>query len=82
MNINGNFKTYVEIDEQDIEVLVAYSGYYEQGISYGLPENCYPDEGEIELVEVHTEDGNILDKLSSTQQDKLIEKAWEHYGES
>jgi hypothetical protein len=42
---------------QEVEVTLTFKGYYDPGCSSGLPENCYPPEGEIEILTATTTDG-------------------------
>ena len=53
-------------DDEALELLYEYkvitlsvsgSSYYQEGRSYGLPENCYPDEGDTEITAVIGPDG-------------------------
>jgi len=38
--------------EEELELEIEGRSYYAEGRSYGLPENCYPDEGETEILTV------------------------------
>jgi len=42
-------------DGSEVDVSVTFSGYYDPGCSYGLPENCYPPEGEININTIQIE---------------------------
>jgi len=37
-------------DDVDFEIVVRFNGYYEPAYTMGLPENCYPEEGDDERV--------------------------------
>lgn len=44
------------------------------GKTYGLPEDCYPDEGETEITKVIGPDGKDWEnKLTSSERDRIIE---------
>lgn len=38
--------------EEELVLEIEGRSYYTEGRSYGLPENCYPDEGETEILSV------------------------------
>jgi hypothetical protein len=43
--------------EQRLDLKLTFSGYYDQGRTYGRPEDCYPPEGEINFHTVKVGDG-------------------------
>ena len=45
----------------EVDVSVTFSGYYDPGCSYGLPENCYPAESEVSVLTASTEETGDMD---------------------
>lgn len=83
-----SFLTSIEKGEEEIDVEVIYSGYYDRGVSYGAPENCYPEEGEIEIDAVYELDivtdkamksVDLADNMSYNELEKLEQEAWEDF---
>ena len=59
---------------QIIKLAVEGSSYFAPGKTYGLPENCYPDEGDTEITSVIGPDGkDWSDKLSDSENDSILE---------
>ena len=52
----SDFKTYLCLmhdgEEHEIEVRISYDATYQAAYTTGLPENCYPAEGEMDLTAV------------------------------
>ena len=48
-------------DGREVDVTVTFDGYYDPGCTYGLPENCYPPDGEVTVHTVATEADGTLD---------------------
>jgi hypothetical protein len=64
-----------EFETVYITLNVRGNAYYQPGIYYGPPENCYPDEGDCELSSVEDEDGNDWeDRLTKSELDSIMEK--------
>jgi hypothetical protein len=62
-----------------ITLTVEGRSYFQPGRTYGLPENCYPDEGDTEITSVIGSDGNDWsDKLTEREKDSLIEMIQEN----
>lgn len=72
------------INEDDYEyhtvaLQVEGSAYYTPGRLYGPPENCYPDEGEVEITSVIGPDGkDWTDQLTHAERDTIEEMITEH----
>ena len=64
-------------DEEDVEVEVEWEGYYEPARISGPPENCYPEESEMDILEVIRIDTRQPVVLTEDQLDELTERAWE-----
>lgn len=48
--------------------------YFQPGCNWKLPEDCYPDEGETEIISVIGPDGKDWeDQLTQSEKDSLIE---------
>lgn len=80
-NVTGKYIAYVlgEVDEKRYEyttitLKVEGRAYFQPGRISGLPENCYPDEGEVEIKHAVGPDGNDWqDQLTHAEHDALIE---------
>ena len=51
-NVSADIETTVELDGRtyDVYVEVTARGYYDSGCCSGPPENCYPPEGEMDIL--------------------------------
>ena len=51
-NVHADIETTVELDgcTYDVYVEATAHGYYDPGRTYGPPENCYPPEGEMDIL--------------------------------
>lgn len=58
---------------QEIELEVKGRSYYMEGKTSGLPENCYPDEGETEIIEVTYKGKPFTDPLTSEETEQAQE---------
>ncbi len=57
-----------------INLEVEGRSYYERGRSHGLPEDCYPDEGDTEIMSVIGPDGkDWTDKLTASEELSIID---------
>ena len=81
-----DFETTIEIGDEEYEVRVVWEGYYQPAKTTGAPENCYPEEGEMEIVKVEFvgewPEGlsqEEFDSICTDQYSRLIDLAWEHY---
>lgn len=69
--------------EQDL--VITFTGYYDEGKTYGPPETCYPSEGEVTFQTVSVDGGPAQDfdtwaksaGLTSDELRKLEGKAFE-----
>ena len=54
IKVEAEICTSVELDglTYDVEATVQGSGYYDPGRGSGPPEDCYPPEGEMEILSV------------------------------
>lgn len=76
----GKFTTNIDIDhEDDVEVQVTWEGFYRRAKISGPPECCHPAEGEMELVSVKRTDDWSKVHLLSSQEERLLDLAWEDY---
>lgn len=79
MNVLGRTTIYIG----DAALTVSYSGYHLPAKTSGPWEDCYPEEGELNLDSVVLQDGrDITDKLNQRYTDKLIEACWEDHAYS
>jgi hypothetical protein len=61
-----------EYEYQTITLNVEGSSYFQPGKFYGPPENCYPDEGEIEILSVMGPDNKDWeDKLTDKEVEQI-----------
>ena len=64
---------------QVIPLDIEGSAYYQEGRSYGPPENCYPDEGDVEITSVtNASNEDWSDKLSTSERDSIEEMIQDH----
>ena len=76
----GKFTTNIDIDhEDDVEVEVKWEGFYHRARISGPPEDCYPAEGEMDLLSVKRTDNSESVHLLSAQEERLLDLAWEDY---
>lgn len=72
----GEFETTItDKDGLEVDVVVEYKGYYDPGKLYGPPENCYPPEGEVEVLAIRG-----IDKadIPLAEFKRLEDLMWEH----
>ena len=85
----GDFKTTIEIGDDEYEVRVTWEGYYEPARGMGGPwEYSSPAEGEMNIEKVEFvgdwPEGlsqQEFDALCKDENDRLIDLAWENYHE-
>ena len=79
---------YVETDEGEfeIEVEVSWEGYYQHAKVSGPPEDCYPEEGEMNLTAIEPADDlppgitkDMFKEACSKADERLTDAAWEEY---
>lgn len=72
---------YVEREGEELELEVYGRSYFRPGKISGLPENCYPDEGETEILKITLDgnpwDGNLTDKEIELAESQLTEAVCE-----
>jgi len=62
-----------------IPLQVEGSSYYAPGRTWGPPENCYPDEGDTELISLTDDDGNDWeDKITESERDSIMDMIQEN----
>lgn len=85
-----DFQTYLCLmhdgEEHEIEVRISYDATYQRECITGLPENCYPAYGEMDLTAVEAigalPDGitqEMLTVAAMRSDDRLTTEAWEDY---
>ena len=60
-------------EEIEIDVKATGEGYYDPGQCFGAPENCYPPEGDLEVVEFENDAGLQYEQLTKQERDRLEE---------
>ncbi len=78
----GELRTYEQCSGDDFEdeytiiaLMVEGSSYFQQGKCFGPPENCYPDEGEIEIISIMGPDGKDWeDKLTEDERESILQQ--------
>ena len=71
-----------EYEYQVITLHIEGRSYFESGRSWGLPENCYPDEGETEITLVKGPDGKDWeDQLTREEKESITEMIQERVAE-
>lgn len=71
------FPIYREKDGEEEEIILQATGrsYFAPGVYHALPENCYPDEGDTEIISLIDPDGNDWqDQLTEKEKNNLIEQ--------
>jgi hypothetical protein len=64
---------------QVITLTVEGRSYFQEGRTYGAPENCYPDEGETEITAVIGPDGkDWQNRLSASEVDSITDMIADH----
>ena len=59
---------------QEIPLTITGCGYYTPGYTTGLPEDCYPDEGSLEVESILGPDGTDWEDTVTPQERKTIEE--------
>lgn len=68
-----------EYDYVTFTLQVEGRAYYQQGRSYGPPENCYPDEGDVEMTScIGPNNEDWSDKLTKSEQEAILETIQEN----
>lgn len=44
------FDTTLTIGDDDIDIRVTYEAWWQKAKTYGEPENCYPADGDMEII--------------------------------
>jgi hypothetical protein len=48
-------------DGREVDVELAFTGYYDPGRCYGPPEDCYPPDGEVNIHQATTDEDGEMD---------------------
>ncbi len=75
-----------EGNEHEIEITIWFDAYYQAAKISGPPEDCYPEEGELEIVKVEV-DGSALpvgvseaDVIAGVMDDgDMMDRCWDEY---
>ena len=83
---NLKFSTFLSRGvDHEIDLTIVFSGYSDPGRTYGLPENCYPPESEVEFHTVAVDGDEPIDfdawsekiGLTNDERNRLEEFAYE-----
>lgn len=75
MNFDTNHYEYVTIPLQ-----IKGRSYFRSGNFSGLPENCFPDESDAEIISVlDSNENDWSDKLSASEEDSIISMIAENH---
>ncbi len=62
-------------DDQEIELTISGSAYFRSGKLSGPPEDCYPDEGDVEMEECKDANGvDWTNLLTDKERERILEK--------
>ena len=86
----SDFKTYLCLmhdgEEHEITVRISYDATYQAAYTTGLPENCYPADGEMDLTSVEPIGAlhpgitqEMLTVAAMAADDRLTQEAWDDY---
>jgi len=74
----GSFNWTIEDkDGKEYILTIEYRGYSDPGRVSGPPEDCYPPEGEIEILSITGAPDDVIYALTDTQLDAIDERAFE-----
>ena len=74
---SGTFDaTVTDADGNEYDVVVTYKGYSDPGRVSGPPEDCYPPEGEMEILKVRGVPAGV--EIPESEMERIEDKAWEH----
>lgn len=68
----------IERGDNEIDLYITGDGYYDPGRISGPPEDCYPPEGDMEIVSIETDDGPYFGELSDKEHDQIITALFEN----
>lgn len=72
-------------DAEPTEIIVNIEGssYYDRGVSFGLPEKCYPPEGDSQILScIGPDNKDWEDKLTENEKFKIIAEIEERCSEA
>jgi hypothetical protein len=78
----------IELDGNEIDLTIEYDAVYQPARISGPPEDCYPDESELDITDVMfdlppdatcTEEQVIAFITQPVMEQKLEEACWEHF---
>jgi len=68
------YEIYRGDDDNEVSLQIEGRAYYAPGRYYGPPENCYPDESEVEITSCIGPDGKDWeDQLTESEKDQILE---------
>lgn len=78
ISLTGEDKNY-----KAIPLTVVGEAYFKSGKTYGIPEDCYPDEGEVDIISAFDQSGKdwkteLTDAESESIIEMIIESADDH----
>ena len=78
IKINASCCLYIQRSDEELELDISASGYYDPGRLSGPPENCYPPEGDLEIISIELDGKKWDGQLTGDEYNKVIEKLWEN----
>lgn len=82
------FTYTVEVDGNEIDLTIEYDAYYQRAYVSGLPEDCYPEDGSMDITDVTfdlTPDATVTEEQviafldTPIMQEKLTDACWSDY---
>ena len=71
----GTFEmTVTDLDGNEVDAEIAYSGYYDPGVCSGPIDNCYPPEGEVEIQSIIVA-GKFI-SVEADEEHRIIEQCY------
>ncbi len=71
--------TFEDAEGEEFEVVVEFYAAYQAAMTWGLPEDCYPEDSELDLESI-TRDGKDFEPTED-QREKIEDRCWEKYFE-
>ncbi len=76
MKRRAGMEVEICLPERDDTYVVEFYASYTPAKTYGLPENCYPEDIEFELLSIFPDV-----ELTDEELELVEEKCWEHYND-